>query len=72
MSILWSDCALISGIQETKFNLNAFHPDYDNTVLPAHVYLRSVHNISIEQAWLRMLLDFGNNAIIEYEKGATD
>ena len=24
MSILWSDCALISGIQETKFNLNAY------------------------------------------------
>lgn len=40
-------------------------------MLPAHCYLRSVHNISIERAWLRLRLDFGNNAILEYEKGAS-
>jgi hypothetical protein len=29
-----------------------FHPDFDLHGLPAHVYLRSVHNISIEHSWL--------------------
>lgn len=47
-----------------------FHPEYDLDVLPAHVYLRSVHNISIERAWLRLRLDFGNNAVFEYQKGS--
>ncbi|KAJ7586523.1 hypothetical protein C8J56DRAFT_730405, partial [Mycena floridula] len=28
--------------------------------LAAHVYLRSVHNISIERSWLRLRLDFGD------------
>jgi len=49
-----------------------FHPEYDINVLPAHCYLWSVHNISIERAWLRLRLEFGNNAVLEYEKGALD
>ncbi len=49
-----------------------FHPDFDNRELPAHVYLRSVHNISIERSWLRLRLEFGNNAITVYEKGIED
>lgn len=46
-----------------------FHPEYDVDVLPAHCYLRSVHNISIERSWLRLRLDFGDNAVAEYKKG---
>ncbi|KAF8811845.1 hypothetical protein BYT27DRAFT_7252443 [Phlegmacium glaucopus] len=46
-----------------------FHPDYDLSVLAAHCYLRSVHNISIEWSWLQMRLDLGDNAVAEYEKG---
>ncbi|EDQ99971.1 uncharacterized protein LACBIDRAFT_334558 [Laccaria bicolor S238N-H82] len=46
-----------------------FHPDYDIGTLPAHCYLRSVHNISIERSWLRLRLDFGDNAVTEYQKG---
>ena len=46
-----------------------FHPDFDNRELPAHVYLRSVRNISIERSWLRLRLEFGNNAVIAFQKG---
>ncbi|KAK7434314.1 hypothetical protein VKT23_020264 [Stygiomarasmius scandens] len=49
-----------------------FHPDCPIDQLPAHVYLRSVHNISIERSWLRLRLDFGDNAIIFFRKGIDD
>ena len=45
------------------------HPDFDIQELPAHVYLRSIHNISIERSWLRLRLDWGDNAVIVFEKG---
>ena len=46
-----------------------FHPDFDVHELPAHVYMRSVHDISIERSWLRLRLDWGDNAVIVFEKG---
>ena len=46
-----------------------FHPDMDLTELPAHIYLRSVHNISIERSWLRLQLEWGDNAVLTFEKG---
>ena len=49
-----------------------FHPDFDLAGLPAHIYLRSVHNISIERSWLRLRLDWGDNAVIAFEKGKDD
>ena len=45
------------------------HPDIDIQELPAHVYLRSVHNVAIERAWLRLRLDWGDNAVIVFEQG---
>jgi hypothetical protein len=45
------------------------HPEIDILELPARVYLRSVHNISIERAWLRLRLDWGDNAVIVFEQG---
>jgi hypothetical protein len=45
------------------------HPDIDLTELPAHIYLRSVHNISIERSWLRLRLEWGDNAVLAFEKG---
>ena len=62
-----------SRFQLLKFYRQIFHPEYDLGVLPAHCYPRGVHNISIEHAWLRLRLDFGNNTVLEkleYEKGA--
>jgi hypothetical protein len=48
------------------------HPDIDLQELAAHIYLRSVHNISIECSWLRLRLDWGDNAVIVFEKGITE
>uniref|UniRef100_A0A8H8CM95 Integrase core domain-containing protein n=1 Tax=Psilocybe cubensis TaxID=181762 RepID=A0A8H8CM95_PSICU len=48
---------------------NAFQANLDSSELPAHVYLRSVHNISIERSWLRLRLKWGNNAVIIFNRG---
>ena len=48
---------------------SAFAPEYDNEVLPAHVYLQSIHNISIERSWLHLRLDMGDNAVIAFQRG---
>jgi len=49
-----------------------FHPDYDHTELPAHVYMRSVRNITIERGWLRLRLDWGDNVVTFFQKGIED
>lgn len=49
-----------------------FHPDFDTDVVPAHVYLRSVHNISIERSWLRLRCEVGDNAVIVFQQGEAD
>lgn len=54
------------------FSSTIFFPEYDNDELPAHIYLRSVHNISVERSWLRMRLDFGDNAVEAFESGALE
>ncbi|KAJ6622518.1 hypothetical protein B0H10DRAFT_2162751 [Mycena sp. CBHHK59/15] len=46
-----------------------FHPDIDSIEVPPHVYLRSVHNISVERQWLRLRLDFGDNCVLAYNQG---
>ena len=33
---------------------NIFHPDVPQEELPAHVYLRSMHNILIKRSWLQL------------------
>jgi hypothetical protein len=49
-----------------------FHPDFNLDELPAHVYLWSVHNISIERSWLRLRLDWGDNIVLFFYKGIED
>jgi hypothetical protein len=50
-----------------------FHPDFDDLhELPAHVYLRSVHNITVERSWLRLRLDWGDNAVIVFGRGEAE
>ncbi|OCH87812.1 hypothetical protein OBBRIDRAFT_735571 [Obba rivulosa] len=46
-----------------------FYPEIAIEELPAHVFLRSVHNISIERSWLRLRLEFGDNAVIFFQRG---
>ncbi|KAF8884385.1 hypothetical protein BD779DRAFT_1741354 [Infundibulicybe gibba] len=48
---------------------STFHDDISLEDLPAHVYLRSVHNISIERSWLRLRLDWGDNAVLKFNEG---
>ncbi len=43
--------------------------DISNDEIPAHRYVRSVHNIAIERSWLRLRLDFGDNMVQSFEKG---
>ena len=44
-------------------------PECPTSELPAHVYLRSVHHIAIERSWLRLRLDFGDNAVSFFNQG---
>ncbi|TFY75926.1 hypothetical protein EWM64_g8088 [Hericium alpestre] len=44
-----------------------YHPEYQG--LAPHVYLRSVHNITIERSWLRLRLDWGDTAVYFFNKG---
>jgi hypothetical protein len=46
-----------------------FGPEFDNAILPAHVYLRSVHNILVERGWVRTRFDFTNNVLVFYKAG---
>lgn len=47
-------------------------PECPTNEVPAHVYLRSVHHIAIERSWLRLRLDFGDNAVLFFNKGIED
>ena len=47
-------------------------PEYDGETLPAHSYVRSVHNIVIEWSWLCLHLDWGNNAVLVFNDGITE
>lgn len=47
----------------------SFHPDIDSVETPAHVYVRSVHNIAIERSWLRLRLEFGDSAVMCFKRG---
>jgi len=51
---------------------DALHPDIDSTETPAHVYVRSVHDISRERGRLRLRLEFGDNAVMVFKKAEED
>jgi hypothetical protein len=38
--------------------------------LPAHVFLKSLHNITIERGWLRLRLQWGDNVKVFWEAGS--
>lgn len=50
----------------------SFHPGIDSHETPAHVYVRSVHNIAVERSWLRLRLEFGDSAVICFKQGEDD
>lgn len=51
------------------FTSSIFHPEYDGNELMAHLYMWSMHNISIERQWLKLCLNWGDTAILDYQKG---
>lgn len=46
----------------------AGHLDINN--LPAHRFIKSIHNITIERGWLRVRLQWGDNVKAFWEAGA--
>ncbi|KAJ6632401.1 hypothetical protein B0H10DRAFT_2159630 [Mycena sp. CBHHK59/15] len=65
-----SETTVLYGIVNTL--RKTFHPDIDSEELPPHMYLRSVHNISIERQWLRLRLDFGDSSVLNFNQGIAD
>jgi len=49
-----------------------FHSDIHQDELPAHIYIRSIRNITVERSWLRLRLEFGDNAVLFFNKGIED
>ena len=49
-----------------------FYPEFDINELAAHVYLHSVHNITIKHSWLRLQLDWGDNVYEFFMKGVEE
>jgi hypothetical protein len=47
-----------------------FAPHLGLDELPAHRFLKSVHNITIERGWLRLRLQWGDNVRIFWDAGA--
>jgi hypothetical protein len=44
-------------------------PDEDGGDLPAHIYVRSIHNIVVERGWRHFRFAMGDTAVVEYQKG---
>ncbi|KAJ7210229.1 hypothetical protein C8J57DRAFT_1454178 [Mycena rebaudengoi] len=65
-----SETTLLYGIVNAIRSM--WHGDILSADVPPHVYLRSVHNISIERQWLRLRLDFGDSAVVNFQKGVIE
>ncbi|KAJ6515066.1 hypothetical protein C8R47DRAFT_1206416 [Mycena vitilis] len=65
-----SETTLLYGIVNAIRDI--FHPALAEEGVRAHTYLRSVHNISVERSWLRMRLDFGDTAVLNFYQGVRD
>ncbi|RDB24968.1 hypothetical protein Hypma_007391 [Hypsizygus marmoreus] len=46
-----------------------FSPNIDINALPAHRFLKSIHNITIERGWLCFRLQFGDNVKVFWDAG---
>ncbi|KAH7903949.1 hypothetical protein BJ138DRAFT_1019807 [Hygrophoropsis aurantiaca] len=46
-----------------------FNPDLPVSEFPAHRFMRSVNNITIERGWLRLRLQWGDNVLVFWEAG---
>ncbi|KZT13141.1 uncharacterized protein LAESUDRAFT_690342 [Laetiporus sulphureus 93-53] len=69
-TVCGSETTALHGLVDALRSIS--HEELDNQQLPADVYLRSVHNITIEHSWLRLRLDFGDNAVTHFNRGLQD
>jgi hypothetical protein len=62
--------------EQSQFNMTTYSdsalPDVDLADLPAHVYVRSLHNIVMESTWHRFKCEMGDNAVLDFMKGIED
>ncbi|KAJ7920649.1 hypothetical protein B0H13DRAFT_1605235 [Mycena leptocephala] len=65
-----SETTLLYGIVNAIRDM--FHTDLAEARILAHNYLRSVHNIAVERTWLRLRLDFGDTAVLNFNQGIAD
>ncbi|KAJ7208423.1 hypothetical protein B0H12DRAFT_1205974 [Mycena haematopus] len=65
-----SETTLLYGIVNAIRDM--FHGNLAEAQVQAHTYLRSVHNISVERTWLRLRLDFGDSAVINFRRGSEE
>ena len=49
-----------------------YHPEIDPVDSPVHRFLKSVFNITIEQGWLRLRMQWCDNIYLQFMKGAGD
>ncbi|KAF7362207.1 hypothetical protein MVEN_00566900 [Mycena venus] len=65
-----SETTLLYGIVNAIRDM--FHPGLKEAQIQAHNYLRSVHNIAVERTWLRLRLEFGDTAVLNFNQGIAD
>ncbi|KAF7346248.1 hypothetical protein MSAN_01851900 [Mycena sanguinolenta] len=65
-----SETTLLYGIVNAIRDI--WHPELAEAGIRAHNYLRSVHNITVERTWLRLRLEFGDAAVLVFNKGIED
>ena len=60
----------ISMLTQWLMNRELFSPHLNREQLVAHMFLKSVHNITIERGWLRLHLQWGDNVKIFWDAGS--
>ncbi|KAF8324691.1 uncharacterized protein EI90DRAFT_3281949 [Cantharellus anzutake] len=48
---------------------DAFYPDSNSCDSPAHRFLQSIHNITIERGWHRLKVQWGDDVLVFYQHG---
>ena len=63
-----SETTDLYGFTQALHEAFALHLDINE--LPAHIFMRSICNITIERGWLQLQLQWGNNVKVFWDAGA--
>lgn len=69
-ALRWVILSYISTVAQCLTNREHFSPHLDGDELVAHMFLKSVHNITIERGWLRLRLQWGDNVKVFWDAGS--